>query len=189
MNCRLTLTAKLRMAVYQRLQPAYDRGQIRLIKRIHALLAVVDGKSLSAVAGQLQLSEQTLRNYLTAFILKGLDSLAYRRPPGRPAKLTQTQRKELADLLDAGPEKAGYEAGGWNTGLIQDLILTRFKAEYTPRCVAELLQTLGFSWQKARFVSDHLADVAPAQQTWSTQTWPEIQAVAKQKHARVLFGA
>jgi transposase len=188
MNCRLTLNAKLHAALYQRLQQAYDWGQIRLIKRIHALLDLADGHAFYEVTQRLQLSEQTLRNYVTAFVLKELDSLAYRRPPGRPAKLTPTQRKELADLLDAGPEHAGYDAGGWNTVLIQDLILTRFGVEYTPSYVAELLDTLGFSWQKARFVSDHLDDVAPAQQEWRTKTWPEIRALAKQKQALVLFG-
>jgi len=188
MNCRLTLTAKLRLALIERLHEAYEWGQLRLIKRIHALLDLADGKTFPEVAERFQLSAQTLRNYVTALILKGLDSLTYQRPPGRPAKLTKTQHKELGDLLDAGPEQAGYDVGGWNTVLIQDVILTKFGVEYTPHYVAELLDVLGFSWQKARFQSDHLEGVALAQQEWMTKTWPEIQALAKQKQAMILFG-
>ena len=68
---------------------------------------VIEGKSVAEVAGILNLSEQSIRNYVGVFILKGLDSLVYKRPPGRPPKLTKTQRKELAELIDAGPEQAG----------------------------------------------------------------------------------
>ena len=47
---------------------------------------------------------------------------------------------------------------------------------------------MGFSYQKGRFVSDHLDDVAEAQQAWLTQTWPEIVNLAKKKGAMILFG-
>jgi transposase len=99
-----------------------------------------------------------------------LDSLKYRRPPGRPAKLSKPQKKELGALLDEGPEKAGYDCGGWTTALIQDLILTRFEREYTPHYIAELLKNMGFSYPRARFVSDHLGDVAEAQKAWMEVT-------------------
>jgi transposase len=94
----------------------------------------------------------------------------------------------LAKLIERGPEKAGYDCGCWDTVLIQDLIYTRFGAEYTPHYVAELLKNMGFSYQKARFVSDHLADVAEAQKEWLAKTWPEILQLAKEKGAMILFG-
>jgi transposase len=167
---------------------AYTNGQLRLVKRIHALLYILDDKAVDEVVAILDLSEQTVYNYISAFILKGFDSLAYRRPPGRPAKLTKTQRKELESLIDAGPEQAGYDCGCWNTALIQDLILTRFSVEYSPRYVAELLKHMGYSYQKARFVSDHLEDVAEEQKTWLDKTWVEILCRAKESGALVLFG-
>ena len=40
--------------------------------------------------------------------------------------------------------------------MIQDLIQTRFGVSYHPHYLATLLGNLGFSYQKARFVSDHL---------------------------------
>lgn len=122
-------------------------------------------------------------------MLKRLDSLVYQRPPGRPGKLSKTQRKVLAKLIERGPEKAGYDCGGWDTVLIQDLIYTRFGVEYTPHDVAELLKTQGFSYQKARFVSDHLADVAEARQEGLEKTWSEILQVATEKGAMILYGS
>jgi transposase len=112
----------------------------------------------------------------------------YKRPSGRPPKLTKSQRKELSRLIDEGPESAGYDCGCWNTGLIQDLILTRYGVEYTPQYVAQLLKTMDYSYQKARFVSDHLEDVAEEQKVWMVKRWPEILRLAKAKGALLLFG-
>jgi transposase len=40
--------------------------------------------------------------------------------------------------------------------MIQDLIQSRFGVSYHPHSLATSLHNLGFSSQKARFVSDHL---------------------------------
>jgi transposase len=176
------------LALYRRLRQAYARGQLRLIKRIHALLYLADGKRVAQVAEILQLSQQAIYNYIKAFLWKGLDSLVYKHPPGRPPRLTKTQRKELSQLIDDGPEAAGYDRGCWDTVLIQDLILTRFGVAYHPRYVAELLKNMGYSYQKARFVSEHLADVADQQAEWLNETWPQIRRLAQQKNSMILFG-
>jgi len=188
MHIRLSLRKGELAALLDRLHQAYRRGELRLIKRIHALLSIIDGKTVAEVAAQLKLSSQTIYNYISAFVLKRLESLVYHRPPGRPRKLTQTQRRVLAKLIERGPEKAGYDCGCWDTVLIQDLIYTRFGVIYNPHYIAELLKTLGFSYQKARFVSDHLDDVAEARQEWLAKTWPEILQLAKKKGAMILFG-
>ena len=188
MQIRISLRKGELEALLERLQQAYARGELRLIKRIHALLSIIEGKGVSEVADLLKLSLQTIYNYVTAFLLKRVESLVYKRPPGRPRKLSKTQRKVLAKLIERGPEKAGYDCGCWDTVLIQDLIYTRFGVEYTPHYVAELLKTMGFSYQKARFVSEHLDDVSEAQQEWMAKTWPEIRQLAQEKGAMILFG-
>jgi hypothetical protein len=52
--------------------------------------------------------------------------------------------------------------------------------------VSELLKNLGFSFQKARFVSDHLDEAK--RREWLQQTWPQIQKQAKAAGALLLFG-
>jgi transposase len=183
---RIRLSKALRQSLFDRLHQAYTIGPLRLVRRIHAVLALAEGHSVAEVAESLHLSEQAVRDYLTGFILDGIASLSYRRPPGRPPKLTKTQRKELSDLLTAGPEAAGYESGCWSSLLIQDLIQRRFGVEYHPQYIGALLGTLGFSFQKARFVSDHLD--AAARQEWETTTWPTILRLAREEGALILFG-
>jgi transposase len=156
------------------------------VKRTHALLYIVGGWSVAQVCEVLGLGEQTVRDYICSFLVKGVQSLCYRRPPGRPARLTKTQRKELAELITAGPEAAGYASACWTAVLIQDLILQRFNVTYHPHYICQLLDQLGFSFQKARFISDHLDEAA--RDLWLTETWPEIVRLARKKHALILFG-
>lgn len=170
------------------LHQAYAKGQLRLVKRIHALIDVLNGKAVEEIAKTLKLGESTVYGYVKAFILRSFASLVYRRPRGRPPKLTQSQRKELATWIDEGPEAMGYDCGCWNTALIQDLILVRFGVEYDPHYVAQLLKNMGYSYQKARFVSDHLDKVSQERQEWMEQTWPDLLRQARATGALILWG-
>lgn len=186
MQMRIRLSKSSREVLVHRLQQAYASGHLRLVRRIHALLYIVEAKSVAEVSLMLRLGEQTVRDYIRGFLVKGVASLRYRRPPGRPPKLTKTQRKELSALITAGPESAGYPSACWTAVMIQDLILSRFHVQYHPHYVCELLHNMGFSFQKARFVSDHLDEAARRQ--WLEETWPEILRLAKTKRASILFG-
>jgi transposase len=188
MSIRINLKPKQQEKLIDRLHQAYAGNHLRWVKRIHTILYAVEGRLVPDIAEILGLSEQCVRNYVSAFVLKGLDSLVYQRPAGRPPRLTKTQKRELGKWIDAGPEAAGYDLGGWTSALIQDLILTRFGVEYAPYYIAELLKNLGFSWQKARFASEHLDDVSQEQRDWMTKKWPEILRGAKELNAWLLFG-
>jgi transposase len=182
----LHLNSFTRKQLYRRLQQAYASGALKLVRRIHALLALAEDLSISETAKMLNLGEQTVRDYRHTFLLKGTASLQYKRPPGRPSKLTKSQRRELAELITAGPQAAGYTSGCWNTPIIQDLIQRRFGVSYHPHYLATLLHNLGFSYQKARFVSDHLN--AAKRLEWRQTKWPAILRQARQRKALLLFG-
>jgi transposase len=182
----LRLTPLLRQQLYHRLQQAYASGALRVVKRLHGLLAIAEGLSVHDVAQMLGLGEQTVRDYLNRFLWQGVGSVVYKRPPGRPAKLTKTQRKDLAALIEAGPQAAGYPSGCWSATIIQDLIHRHFGVEYHPHYICTLLDNLGFSYQKARFVSAHLDEATRL--AWRTHTWPTVLRKARQRKALLLFG-
>src|SRR4029453_16339570 len=69
---------------------------------------------------------------------------------------------------------------------IQDLIHSRFGVSYQPHYLATLLHNLGFSYQKARFVSDHLNEAKRLE--WRRTRWPRILQHARQRKALLLFG-
>jgi len=182
----LHLSSFTRKQLYRRLQQAYSHGALRVVRRLHALLALADNQSVQEVAERLGLGEQTVRDYRNAFLLQGTSSLEYKRSPGRPSKLTKSQRRELADLIKAGPQAAGYTSGCWNTPMIPDLIHSRFGVAYHPHYLATLLHNLGFSSQQARFVSDHLNEAKRLE--WRRTRWPRIVQHARQRKALLLFG-
>src|SRR5919198_5481104 len=105
----LHLSSFTRKQLYRRLEQAYGRGALRVVRRIQALLALADNQSVQEVAEMLNLGQQTIRDYRNAFLLKGVSSLVYSRPPGRPRKLTPSQRRDLAHLIKAGPQAAGVD--------------------------------------------------------------------------------
>jgi len=65
-------------------QPESDQA-----RRARAVLAVVDGASVAAVAGALQLGKNSIRRWLDRFRLGGTAALAGRREPRRHARLSE----------------------------------------------------------------------------------------------------
>ena len=128
----LRLTPMLRQPLYRRLPPAYASGSLRLVKRLHALLAIAESMTVHDVAQMLGRGEQTVRDSLNSFLWHGVASLVYQRPPGRPATRTKTQRKALATLLEAGPQAAGSASGCWSATMLHDLIQRQCGGEYPP---------------------------------------------------------
>lgn len=172
-------------ALTQRLEGAYRRGDVRLVKHLMALLDIAQDIPVATVAQRLRVSEGSVYRWLKAFLLEGYASLVYRASPGRPAKLTKTQKTRLKMLVTAGPEEAGFPTGCWSRLLIQHLIQREFGVLYDEQYVCELMRNLGFSFQKARFVSDHLD--AQARRAWLHKKWPKILAQACAAGALLLF--
>lgn len=183
---KLRFTVSTRVRVEAKLRLAYATQNLRLVKRISALLQLGQGDSVAQVAETFGLGEQTVRDYLRSFLQRGLASLKYKQPTGRPRKLTGRQRQQVKAWVKAGPLKAGYGCACWSALMVQDLIEQRLQVSYHPHYVSSLLRDLGFSFQKARFVSDHLN--AAKREAWMAQQWPEILRLAEAKNALILFG-
>jgi transposase len=168
------------------LKQAQKAGDFRMIKRILALMAVSDGILYSVIAVNLKVTEESIRLWVNAVLLKGLNGLKSKNCPGRPPKLTKTERKKLAKLIAEGPAKAGFPGACWRSPMIQELIYEKFGVQYSVYYIPQLLKNLGFSYQKAKFVAE--CRDAEKRQEWLEEKWPEIFALAKEKNAYILFG-
>jgi transposase len=185
-SVRFTLTTYCRKAVEHRLKTAQHQGNLRQVKYLLAILAVGDGRSFAEAAVVLRVHAKTVAAWVCAFCCYGLKGAPRKRPTGRPPKLTPTQKAELVTLIDTGPVKAGFSGACWRSPMIQQLIYDHFGVFYNVFYIAQLLKNLGFSYQKAAFVSDHLD--AGTRQAWCTTTWPQILRLAKERQALLLFG-
>ncbi|MDY6876186.1 MAG: IS630 family transposase [Chloroflexota bacterium] len=185
MNISIHFTRPTIKSLTRRLEQAYAAGDLRSVRRISALLGLAKGETVTEVAETISMSRQTIYNWLKAFMLRGIDSLVYHWSRGRKPRLTQTQKKRLSELVKAGPLEAGYATGCWTSLLIQHLILREFGVLYNRHYVCQLLRNLGFSFQKAKFVSDHLDE--EARRKWRQEVWPEILRQAREKDAMILL--
>lgn len=185
MDAKITFCRTTVKTLTRHLHTAFAEGEIRQIKRISGLLLLADRRPVLEIADRLGVCPQTIFNWQHAFLREHWASLRVRTSPGRPSKLTPTQKARLHELVTAGPEAAGYPTGCWNTALIQDLIQREFQRHYNVHYLAVLLHNLGFSYKKGRFVSDHLDEARRRQ--WLTETWPAIVQDARQRGALLLF--
>jgi transposase len=173
-------------ALQTRLQDAYRRDDLRLVRRISVLLDLLtQTASVPVLCERWGLSPACLYAWQKAFLWRGLDSLLYRHSGGRPEKLTPRQKKRLVELIEAGPQVVGFETACWNAVLIRVMIWREFGVLYNRHYVCTLLRNLGFSFQKARFVSDHLD--AAKRLAWLQDAWPRILRQAKHRKALILF--
>ena len=187
MNIRIQFSRPTVKALQQRLQEAYRRDDVRLVRRIDALLEhIVNGVPVVVLSQRWGFTPACFYKWLKEFMLHGPASLVYHQGGGRKAKLTPSQKKRLGELIDAGPEAAGFDPGCWNSILIRGLIEREFGVLYDRYYVCELLRNLGYSFQKARFVSDHLDEAR--RQEWIQQEWPKILKKAKRRKALIMFG-
>jgi transposase len=110
----------------ERLQRAYRVGDVRVIRRIAALLDLSRNMAVSEVADIYAVSRQVVYGWLRALMYDGEDSLVYRHSPGRKPNLTKTQKEQLKALIQAGPQAAGFTTACWTSILIQKLIQDKF---------------------------------------------------------------
>jgi transposase len=183
---RIRFTSETRKQLETLLGQAFRAGDLALVKRVTVLLGLARGEAMEQAVVGVGVSRATGYTWLRAFLTAGATGLQVHWRGGRPAKLTPTQREQLATLITAGPEAAGFPTGCWHALLIQHVIEREFGVHYNVHYLAHLLGTLGFSFQKARFVSDHLDAVQRA--AWLAYRWPAWRAQAEAAGGLVLFG-
>ena len=183
---RITFQRKTVKEIQHKLGKAYIAGDLRLVRRISVLLGIARGEGVVTLMETWNVTHQTIYNWLKSFVEKRWEGLPYLKPAGRPARLTKSQKQQLYEAVQAGPEAAGYTCGCWSSCMIQEWILQKFGVLYSRFYVCELLRHLGLSYQKARFVSDHLDE--ETRRKWLQEVWPAILAQARHLNLPIFFG-
>src|SRR6266700_4054220 len=185
-SIRIQVSSATVKAVHTKLQQAYLKDDMRLVRRTTVLIdMLVHHVPIPVLCERWSLSASCLYDWQRTFLLHGLDSLVYRHSGGRRPKLTPRQKKRLVELIEAGPLVVGCETACWTSVLIRVLIWREFGVLYNCQYVCTLLHNLGLSFQKARFVSDHLD--AARRHAWLQEEWPMILRAAKRRKGLLLF--
>jgi len=186
MALSITLTRSTVKDLHATALTASQAGDHAAVRRCLALVHYATTRCVATVAAAVAVHVDTLYTWLHTVLVAGVAGLRAAPKPGRPTKLRGDQKARLRELLLAGPEAAGYPTGGWHSPLVAALIEREFGVRYAVGYLPALLRGIGFSYQKARFVSDHLNE--EVRRVWLTATWPAIVASAQAQGALLLFG-
>ncbi len=119
---------------------ARQRGDWSCYQRVLALLSLGEGHLIEEVSSVLQIATSSLYNWLKQFLLSGEASLSRKQSPGRPAKLTQGQKKQLYEAVVAGPEACGFTGSCWRTPMLQEWIRQKWNVFYSVHYLSQLLR-------------------------------------------------
>ena len=122
----------------------------RQIRRLLALAAVCDGTSRAAAARVGGMDRQTLRDWAHRFNADGPEGLTDRPRTGRPGQLTDAQMRELAEIVETGPDPAVDGVVRWRRVDLKRVIEERFSVVYAERTISDLLARLSFSYITGR---------------------------------------
>ena len=188
----LTFSKSIVEQLKENIAIAQKFNNIRLYRLAQALLWFSEGMGVKEISRLMNVCVKTIVNWLKAFMYKGIGWLIGQHYQGRSrkAKLTKEQQKKLADLINNGPEANGFHCGIWNTAMIAELIWLKFEVRYNLNYLSSLLKKLGFSYQKACFVTDRQDEekYELERKNWLEKTLPAIMKKAEEENSVVLFG-
>ena len=140
-----------------RMRSDFSAGELRRLatttknsnqsRRLLSLAAILDGMSRTEAARIGGMDRQTLRDWVHRFNERGPDGLKDTWSKGRPSRLSASQRAELAQVVETGPDRAVHGVVRID---LQRLIAERFGVAYHERTVGKILHQLGFRHISAR---------------------------------------
>ena len=185
------ITLSFSQAILEKLQDnlliALRLSNIRLYRLASALLGYAEGLGIKEIAKWLGVDIKTIINWLKTFMHKGMAGLTgpHYQGRGRKEKRTKAQQAQWVKLIKDGPEANGFHCGIGNSAMIAEVIWLKCEVRYTLNHLSSLLKKRGFSYQKARFISDRQEEDAyqVARKKWLEETLPAIIKEQKQKTA------
>jgi transposase len=129
---------------------AKKAGDLATWRRTKAVMSYLAKKSVISLAAELDVTRGSINRWLQWFEAMGTDGLRTGKAPGNAPKVNEAQRAELAALIEAGPQAAGFTSGLWTGPMIGDLIRKRFGVTLHNHSVPRMLNQMGFSVQRPR---------------------------------------
>jgi putative transposase len=143
-----------------RLRGDYSSGTLRELarrskdvnqsRRLLSLAAVLDGMDRGTAAKIGGMDRQTLRDWVHRFNASGPEGLFDHWTAGPKPRLSEEQLAQLAQVVEAGPDREKDGLVRWRRVDLKRVIAERFGVDFHPRYVGKLLNKLGFSHISAR---------------------------------------
>lgn len=87
---------------------------------------MIELRNCTKVAKLIKKSRKTVQTWLKIFNIGGLEELIPNSPPGRPSRLSQSQKDELKLDIMTHPRELGYEFSNWEGKSVAEHIHVKF---------------------------------------------------------------
>jgi len=124
-----------------------DANQIR---RLLALAEIYDGGSRGDAARIGGVGPQTVRDWVLRFNTHGPDGLINGKAPGKPPKLNDAQRRELAQVIDSGPIPAIHGVVRWRLIDLAQWVWDELGIRISKQTLSRDLRAMGYAKLSAR---------------------------------------
>ena len=118
-------------------------------RRLLSIAPVLDGMNRTDAARIGGMDRQTLRDWVHRFHAHGPDGLKDAWSKGNPPRLSAAQQAELAQLVEAGPDRAVHGVVRWRRVDLKGLIAERFGVDDHERTVGKILHQLAPAWLRS----------------------------------------
>jgi transposase len=142
-------------------------------RRLLALAAIYEGASRSQAARIGGVTLQIVRDWVVKFNAHGPEGLIDRKPPGRPAKLTDTHRATLVGLLESGPIPAVHGVVRWRLIDLAQWLFEEFRISISKQTLSRELRAMGYRKLSAR--PHHHAKNEHVAEAFKKSSWPAWQ--------------
>ena len=136
--------------------------EVRLYRRLEAVLLVAEGHSLSEAARRVRTARLSVQRWVARYLAgHGVAALADRTRRGRPRAAPALTRPRLAAALARDPRACGYRATSWTVPLLAHHLGKRHGVAVSGRTLRRRLHEAGYRWKRPRYVyagrATHLA--------------------------------
>jgi transposase len=157
--------------------------------RRRAVALVGEGRSQAEVAGLLDVSRQSVSEWVRAYRLGGERALAASRRGRRPGEKTALAPWQQAQIVkairDKNPDQLRLPGFLWTRALVCELIARRFGIGIGEKTAGRYLRAWGFSPQKpARRALEQNPELVAR---WLDQRYPELERRAYRERALILW--
>jgi len=170
--------SKLGLTVYQRRrfrQLLHKTADVRLYRHLLVILEVDRGRPVSELARLLNVSSQSIYNWIDRFLHQGGEpALVDRYGIGRPTLWTEEHVALLRALFESSPDQWGYFANDWTVPLLEEQLLHWSGQTFSEDTVRRELHRLGYVWKRGRYRL--AADPELEKKTADPQAGPQFAA-------------
>lgn len=154
-------------------------------RRLRAWELAQLGWGVRRIGLALAASPAAVSRWLATARRDGPAALRARPRPGAPAKLTDDQKRLIADFLWHGPEAYGFRGEVWTAPRVIQVLHEEFGVRYSRSHVARILQTLG--WTPQVPITRAFQRDEAAIERWADEDWPMLKRRARNEGRTLVF--